>query len=188
MLWRSFRAPSTIWKPPMTPSSAPLYAAHQSAGQHDLAGRSWLKNLLVRAYRIGEQQFLADNRPQGTVFEAREQPGVDLRLFGRGNGPEGKRANRSAAPHQLTGIDGDLATTADHDDSTIVGQKFRVMGEVHVREHFQNDVHAAVVCRLPNFFLMSGLAVIENLMDPVDYRDAAPFTDRARDYNLITRA
>jgi hypothetical protein len=25
-------------------------------------------------------------------------------------------------------------------------------------------------------------------LDPVDYRDAAPFTDRARDYHLITRA
>jgi hypothetical protein len=24
-------------------------------------------------------------------------------------------------------------------------------------------------------------------LDPVDYRDAAPFTDRARDYILITR-
>lgn len=25
-------------------------------------------------------------------------------------------------------------------------------------------------------------------LDPVDYRDAAPFTDRARNYDLITRA
>jgi hypothetical protein len=25
-------------------------------------------------------------------------------------------------------------------------------------------------------------------LDPVDYRDAAPFTDRARDYNLVARA
>ena len=69
------------------------YAAHRSAGEHDLAGRSWLENLLVRAHRIGEQQFLADNGPQGTVFEARKQPGVDVRLFGRCNGPERERAN-----------------------------------------------------------------------------------------------
>jgi hypothetical protein len=25
-------------------------------------------------------------------------------------------------------------------------------------------------------------------LDPVDYRDAAPFTDRARDYKLVARA
>ena len=25
-------------------------------------------------------------------------------------------------------------------------------------------------------------------LDPVDYRDAAPFTGRARDYDLVTRA
>jgi hypothetical protein len=43
------------------------YAAQRSAGEHDLAGRSWLKNLLVRAHRIGERQFLANNGPQRTV-------------------------------------------------------------------------------------------------------------------------
>jgi hypothetical protein len=25
-------------------------------------------------------------------------------------------------------------------------------------------------------------------LDPIDYRDAAPFTDRARDYKLVARA
>jgi hypothetical protein len=37
------------------------YAAHGSAGEHDLAGRSWLKNLLVRALwsvRQGECQVV----------------------------------------------------------------------------------------------------------------------------------
>ena len=37
------------------------YAAHRSAGEHDLAGRSWLKNLLVRARRLGKWQYLANN-------------------------------------------------------------------------------------------------------------------------------
>jgi hypothetical protein len=60
-----------------------------------------------------------------------------------------------------------IATTADHDDTAIVGQKLGVMGKVHVSEHFQNDVHAAVVCRSQNFFLISGFAVIENLMRPL---------------------
>ena len=33
--------------------------------------------------------------------------------------------------------------------------------------HFQNDVHAAVARRLQNFFLISGFAVIEDLMRPL---------------------
>ena len=44
------------------------YAVHRSAGEDDLAGRSWLKNLLVRAHRIGKQQFLANNGPQGKLL------------------------------------------------------------------------------------------------------------------------
>src|SRR6516165_8365670 len=70
-------------------------------------------------------------------------------------------------PISSRGVDSDLAATADHDDSAIAGQKFCVVGQIHVREHFQNDVHAAVVRRLENFFLISGFAVIENLMSPL---------------------
>ena len=76
----------------------------------------------MRARRVCQGQFLAHNWPQRPIFEARKEPGVDVRLFGRCNGPERERPNRSAAPHQLTGIDGDLAATADHDDAAIVGK------------------------------------------------------------------
>ena len=95
---------------------------------------------------------------------ARKEPGVDVRLFGRCNGPECKRANRSTTRHQLTRIDGDLATIADHNHAAIIGQKLRVVGEIYVGEHFQNNVHAASVRRLQNFFLISGFVVIEDLI------------------------
>jgi hypothetical protein len=63
------------------------------------------------------------------VFEACKEPGVDVRLLGRCNGPERDRANRSTALHQLTGIDGDLAAAADHDDAAIVGQNAKALIE-----------------------------------------------------------
>src|SRR3974390_1845715 len=64
-----------------------------SADEHDLAGRPWLKNLLVCARGLGERQFLANNGPQTAIFEACKEPGVDVRLFGRRNDPECKRPN-----------------------------------------------------------------------------------------------
>src|SRR5215472_17179898 len=70
-----------------------------SADKHDLASRSWLKNLLVRARRLGQRQFLANNGPQTAIFEACKEPGVDVRLFGRRNDPERERPNRSATRH-----------------------------------------------------------------------------------------
>src|SRR5215475_2878113 len=90
--------------------------------EHNLAGRSGLKDLLVRARGLGEWQYFANNGPQRAVFEPCKKSSVDVCLFGRCDGPESEGVNRSAARHQLTGIDSNLAATADHDDAAIVGQ------------------------------------------------------------------
>jgi hypothetical protein len=66
---------------------------HGSADEHDLAGRSGLKNLSVRASRFDEWQYFANNGAQSTVFKAGKEPGMDLHLFGCCNGPERERAN-----------------------------------------------------------------------------------------------
>ena len=91
----------------------------------------------MRARRLGEWQYLSNNGPQSAVFEASKDSRVDLGLFGWRNAPERERTNRRASPHQLTRIDGNLTATADHNDAAIIGQKFRVVGEIHVGEHFQ---------------------------------------------------
>jgi hypothetical protein len=64
-----------------------ILVADRSANEHDLAGRSGFKNLLVRAGCFGEWQFLADDRAQSAVFEAGKDPGVNVCLFGRRNSP-----------------------------------------------------------------------------------------------------
>ena len=69
------------------------YAAHRSADEHDLAGRSGLKNLSVCARCFGQWQYLADNGAQSAVFEACKEPGVNVRLLGRCNAPQRKGAN-----------------------------------------------------------------------------------------------
>jgi hypothetical protein len=51
------------------------YAAHGSEDEHDLAGRSGLKNLSVCASRFGEWQYLANNGAQSAVFEAHKAAG-----------------------------------------------------------------------------------------------------------------
>jgi len=43
----------------------------------------------------------------------------------------------------VRGVDGDFAAIADHDHAAVGGEKFRVVGEIHIGEHFENDVHAA---------------------------------------------
>jgi hypothetical protein len=121
--------------------------------------------------RIGEWQFLANHGTQGAVFETGKNPGVDVRLFSWCNSPQREPANRGAAPHQLTGIDGDLAATPDHDDAPVVRQKFCVVREVYVCEHLQNNVHAAVDRGLQNFVLISGFAVIKDRMRPLSLGD-----------------
>src|SRR5262249_11544046 len=122
------------------------------------------KDLFMRAGRLGEWQFLAHDGAQRAIFEPRNESGVDVRLFGGCNVPKRERANRGAAHHKFTRIGGDLPPIANNDHAPIFGQKFCVVGEIHVGEHFENDVHSAVACRFQNFFLISGFMVIENLV------------------------
>ena len=60
----------------------------------DLTGRSRFKDLLVRARRLSERQFLAGDGTQGAVFKAGKEPGVDVRFFSRCNSPQREPANR----------------------------------------------------------------------------------------------
>jgi hypothetical protein len=46
---------------------------------------------------LGEWQYLANNGPQTAFFEACKEPGVDLRLFGRCDGPERERESKRGA-------------------------------------------------------------------------------------------
>jgi hypothetical protein len=75
----------------------------------------------VRAGCFSKWQFLANDGAQSAVFEAGKDPSMDISLLGRCDSPQREPANRSAGSHQLTGIDGDLAATADHDDAAIPG-------------------------------------------------------------------
>src|SRR5215471_1563793 len=141
-----------------------VLATALSADEHNLAAGSRFKDLFMRAGRLGEWQFLAHDGAQRAIFEPRNESGVDVRLFGGCNVPKRERANRGAAHHKFTRIDGDLAPIANNDHAPIFGQKFCVVGEIYVGEHFENDVHSAVACRFQNFFLISGFMVIENLV------------------------
>jgi hypothetical protein len=60
--------------------ATPLFDQQMSI---DLAGRSGFKDLFVRAPRLDQWQFLANNGPQSAVFEACKEPGVDVHVFGR---------------------------------------------------------------------------------------------------------
>src|SRR4029078_110352 len=90
--------------------------------------------------------------------------GVDLGLFAWCNCPQRESANRSAAAHQLTRIYCNLPTASDHNHTTILGQEFRVGRQIHVGEHFQNDVCASIGRSFADFFLISGVAVIKGAM------------------------
>ena len=123
----------------------------------------------MRAGRLDEWQFLAHHRAQRAIFEPSNESGVDVRLFGGCNVPKREPANRGTAHHKFTRIDGDLAPIANNDHAPISGQKFCVVGKIHVGEHFENNVHSAIVGRFQNFLLISGLAVIENLVRPLTF-------------------
>src|SRR5207253_5222609 len=78
--------------------------------------------------------------------------------------PKGEGADGGAAAHEFAGVDRDFTTVADDDHAAAAGQKFCIVGQVHIGEHFENDVHTAAAGGLQYPLLITRLAVIENLM------------------------
>src|SRR5215469_8421371 len=61
--------------------------------EHDFAGGSGLENFLVRSRGFGKRQLLAHHRAQRAVFQAGNQPGMDVRFFGGRNPPKRESTN-----------------------------------------------------------------------------------------------
>ena len=66
----------------------------------------------MSAASLCKRQFLPDNRPQGAILQAGEEPGVNLLFFGFRDAPESKGVNRGAARHQVPRRDRDVAAAA----------------------------------------------------------------------------
>ena len=145
----------------------PLYATlpnRKSRNKKHLAGGAGLENFLVGACGFGKRELFAHHRAQRAVFEAGNEAGVNFVFLSRRDAPKCEGANGSAASHEFAGIDGDFTAVADDDHSATAGEKFRVVGQVYVGEHFENDIHAAAARRFQYFFLIARFAVIENLI------------------------
>src|SRR5215469_13493513 len=63
--------------------------------EHDFAGGSGLENLLVRSRGFRKRQLFAYHRAQRAVFQADDQPGMDVRFFGGRNPPKCEGTNRA---------------------------------------------------------------------------------------------
>src|SRR5207248_658272 len=80
--------------------------------KHDFSQRARLENFSVRARSLGQRQLFAHHWAQRAVFQARNQPGMNVRFFRRCNPPKRERANRAASGHQFARIDGHFAFPA----------------------------------------------------------------------------
>ena len=49
------------------------------------------------------------------------------------------------AAYEFAQVDGDFTAVADDDDAATQCEKFQVVGEVHIGEHFKNDVNATAL-------------------------------------------
>src|SRR5260370_25201901 len=132
--------------------------------EHDFSSSAGIENLFVGARRFGEGQFFSDYGTERAVFEAGHKASVDFSFFHGSDGPKREAPSGGATRHQVSRVNADFAAIADDDHTTIRGEKFQVRREIYVRAHFENDVHATAASGLHNFFPITGLAVIENLM------------------------
>ena len=71
---------------------------------------------------LRQRQLFAHDGSQVAVLKAGEESGMNLPLFGLGDPPQGKGVNGCAASHQVTRRDRNIAATADHDNTAMLGK------------------------------------------------------------------
>jgi hypothetical protein len=143
---------------------APRRTGGTLGDEYDFSCCAALENFLVSARSFGQRQLFRNDRAQRSTFQACDEPRVDIRLFGRRDGPKSEAADRTAATHEVARIDRNLPAIADDDNAAIGSQQLYVMSEIQVRHHFENDVHAAAVRGSHDLVEIARFAVIEDLM------------------------
>ncbi len=113
---------------------------------------------------VFERKLFADDGAERAVLETGIEAGENVGGFRVGDNPESEGANGSALTHDVTRIDGDFATVANDDDTTIGGEHFHVSGKIYVGEHFEDDVYSATATGFHDFVDVAGFAVIEGLV------------------------
>src|SRR6267143_855115 len=173
--WCLAAAPSIIRRRPKQSTTRALHSASihlaqarcsDSGDKDDLAGGAGLQDFLVGAGRFRERQLLADDGAERTVFHAGDQPSVDFPDFRGLNRPQTECQNRCATRHNVAWRDGGIAAAADDDDAAVQSQHLEIATQVHICQHFEDDIHSSTAGRFHDLVLVSSLGVIECFVRP----------------------
>src|SRR5712692_354750 len=130
--------------------------------ENDFAEGAGLQNFFVGAGSLGERQLFPDDRPQRAILQTGNESSVNLLFFGLGDTPQRKGVNRPTARHEVARRDGDVAAAANDDNAAVRRKQLQVLAEVHVGEHFEDEVDTQAAARLQNLLQIARLGVIED--------------------------
>ena len=128
----------------------------------------------MRAGSLGERQFLPYYGPHCSVRQTRDQAGVNFSFFSFGDVPQSECVNRSAARHQVARRDSDVASAANDDHATVVGEQLQVVAQIYVGEHFQNEIDVPPAGRSENILVEVCAVMIEDVMRAFAPDEIAP--------------
>src|SRR5260370_4728134 len=113
---------------------------------------------------LGKRQLFPDNRPQSAILQTSTEPSVNFFFFGYGDAPKRKGVNRTTARHQVAGRDADVASAANDDYAAVPGKQLQVLAEVHIGEHFEDEVDTNPTGRLQNLVQVARLSVVKDVV------------------------
>src|ERR1700741_4343088 len=134
-----------------------------SGNQDNFAVRAGLHDDFVRALRFGQRNLMANEGTKRFVFEASDKGCVDADEILLRYVPERHANDRSIAAHGVARIDFDRASVSDDHHAATERENRKIFGEIHVCEHFDNDVIASSVGKREGLFKMVWSAVIKHL-------------------------
>ena len=108
----------------------------ESGNQDDLAERARLHYFRVRARRICERQFLADDWPQRFILQPGDERGMNAREVIGGGDQKRHAVYARINSHHRARVNLDRPATADDDDAPARRKHRQVTTQINVGEHF----------------------------------------------------
>src|SRR5436853_269934 len=100
---------------------------------------------------------------------------MNLTELGVGGVHQSHAENGSGTAHGVARVDFDAAAAADDDDAAELRKKAQVLGEVHVGEHFEDEIDAAAAGQVHELLREVGGVMIERVVRALLYDEPTAF-------------
>src|SRR5439155_14147347 len=118
---------------------------------------------------------MTDHGAKRSVFKTCHDPCMNFGKLSICSGPEDQSENCSFAGHRVARVDLDSASISDHNDASALSQHSEIFCQIHIGQHFSDEIHAASFGDAHDLLFVVHHAVVDDVMRALRYNERTAF-------------